>query len=708
MLRFGRTFTAIGPVRADSSLDLFMEYKTLLGKYHVALDTTGAPVQLHASAAGSTYKAQEIDSGREVAVELIPAGTLGPSAREQLETEALSAKQLNHINIPTLYDFGWEGDHAVYVTEYLDGTTTEAWVKGHGPMQTSAVLRIALQVLAALGAAAFHRIVHHAINPTNLMIVPGQTTEGGWPLIKLLHLVGLAPKAAETERGESARFASPEQLQTGAVDLRSEIYSLGCTLQFLLTGTPPIAPWEAIDGAKVRRAVRRLRGIPKNVRVLLAQMVAVNPTERPHDPIALYESIQDALMQVERREALARKFGVVPPRRRVIAIPLGERVPMKPLALAAALIALAAIAALALPERYGPRHLFGLRGGPVGVPIGIPEAQTSTAPTVVQAAPQKQMPMASTTANQTISKQNTSTPNPNTSVAAIVPSTNDKAVAENAPQSAPAGGELFSTAGGGAATEDSDTAQSEAVGSTNTNRPAITQPDAVTRSNETTAAGSQPIAANNAAVLNSPAPTSANAAQTVAANDVPAPQNSEPAPPAEGPRAADTGVSTNNSAQSNSVAAANSPVVTEQPAPAAQTLVQPSTNDTAAASEASRSSTATEDSRIAANSASKPRAKNKTVSKSKSQKRIRVARALPVNDDDANAPAPTRGTVHARVIGTTADGRLVLSVPSRGTAVAGPADSDIPAEGPPPRRVRRAIPVPDFLPPPPPIFPPDE
>ena len=193
-------------------VDPNMENKIFLGKYRVALDSAGMPVELRRNATGVTCKAQDIESGREVALELVPAPSLDAETREKIEADAVAAKQLNHINIPTLYDFGFDNGDLVYVTEYFDGTTAESWVTTHGPMPVRAVLHVALQVVSALGAAAFHLIMHRAIHPGNLLIVPGQTAEGDWPLVKVLNFGRMAPKiSASTERNggidKSAPFA---------------------------------------------------------------------------------------------------------------------------------------------------------------------------------------------------------------------------------------------------------------------------------------------------------------------------------------------------------------------------------------------------------------------------------------------------------------------------------------------------------------------
>src|SRR5436190_1775697 len=166
------------------------------------------------------------------------------SERERLETEATALKKLHHTNIPTLYDFGIEDNHLVYVTEEFDGTLAEDWVNSHGPLPTGAVLRIASQVVSALGVAALYQIGHQAINPNNLVLVAGQTAEGEWPLVKVLHFGSVSPNSSDTggavaEFDKSLHYVSPEQIQKGTLNFRSEVYSLGCTMWFLLTGAPP-------------------------------------------------------------------------------------------------------------------------------------------------------------------------------------------------------------------------------------------------------------------------------------------------------------------------------------------------------------------------------------------------------------------------------------------------------------------------------------
>jgi serine/threonine-protein kinase len=366
-----------------------MDSKIFLGKYRVAAEGMEAVGEIAGSS--SAYKAEEIDSGKKVVVEIVPAGSLKTAARKRLEAQAKAAEKLSHVNIPALCDFGIEDNHLVYVTEDLEGTPAEEWVNANGPMPVGPVLRIASQVLSALGAAALHGINHEAINPGNLVLVPGQTAEGEWPLVKLLHFVGVAPKTSGTDVAvaafdKSLHYASPEQIQEGTVDFRSELYSLGATMWFLLTGAPPpVVPVESAAAAPARFGVapEKVDAIPKKVRRLLARMLAINPEARPGDLLAFDRKLQDCLHQVERRETMVLRFGI--PSFSPNGTTRRRRVPVKALALAALFLASAAIAGLVVSGYL--RHERIVRAEePIGKPIGVPEASASATPADASAA----------------------------------------------------------------------------------------------------------------------------------------------------------------------------------------------------------------------------------------------------------------------------------------------------------------------------------
>jgi serine/threonine-protein kinase len=199
--------------------------------YCVCIQQDGTPREISRLGSVVTYKAIDYRSGRPVALQVIPLTSIDQSAREQFQEQARSAQKLDHVNIAKVFAVGVEDEHIVFVTEYLQGETADAWVVAHGPMDPDAVLRVGLQVVSALAAAMFHSLTHRSIQPSNLMIVPGATAEGEWPLVKLLNfgLAGLKLYSEGSEPRElappiSPQFASPEQLQDRVVDFRSEIF----------------------------------------------------------------------------------------------------------------------------------------------------------------------------------------------------------------------------------------------------------------------------------------------------------------------------------------------------------------------------------------------------------------------------------------------------------------------------------------------------
>jgi hypothetical protein len=383
-----------------------MGSKIFLGKYRVSAEEIGAVGEPGDSPL--TYEAEEISSGKKVAVEAIPAASLKMEVREQLEANAIAAKKLNHVNIHALHDFGVEDDHLIYVTEDLEGTLVEEWVNTHGPMPLGPVLRIATQVVSALGAAGFHRIVHRAISPSNLMLVPGQTAEGEWPLVKVLHFVGDKPKSSgadgtATAFDKSLPYASPEQLQDGVVDFRSEIYSLGSTMWFLLTGAPPPITPEgpiAIRPTKAKMGADKTSVIPEKIRRLLAKMLSVDPSARPRDPLAFCLQLQECLTEMGSLETISPTLGAAADSPTgTVGMPAYRRIPMKAVALAAMFLAITTLVALLLPWYLRPRRVVRV-AKPIGVPIGVsnavapalpaPRAAPVQSPALVKSGPRQQ------------------------------------------------------------------------------------------------------------------------------------------------------------------------------------------------------------------------------------------------------------------------------------------------------------------------------
>lgn len=274
-----------------------MEPQTFLEHYRVIQDYDGSPREISRSGPVVFYKGTDQRSGAPVSVALLPVASVDPAERESFAEKARAALQLDHMNIARVVAFGMEREQFAFVSELPRGETLEAWVTANEPMPPEAVLRVALQVVNGLNAVRSYGLTHRAIQPSNLVIVPGQTAEGGWPFVKLVNfgLPGLK------HDGAVSAFSSPEQVEFGTSDFRSEIYSLGATMCFLLTG----AFYADEPRSQTRRFARPLRK-------LIAPMLSKNPDDRPHDPVLFERAMRKCLQTAERRQAWSRQFGIPP------------------------------------------------------------------------------------------------------------------------------------------------------------------------------------------------------------------------------------------------------------------------------------------------------------------------------------------------------------------------------------------------------------
>jgi serine/threonine protein kinase/Tfp pilus assembly protein PilF len=285
--------------------------------YEVSISSDGiTPWELGRGAMGTTYHAIDINLGSPVALKVIGARySADPRARERFRREAQVAAQLRHPNVATVFHFGeTPAGQCFYAMELVEGETLEARVSRDGPLPVSTASDVAEQVARALAAAEKHGLVHRDLKPSNIMIVANDADTADGLTVKVIDF-GLAkptvaapvPSEQSALRGFSGTpgFASPEQLtaDSASLDARSDIYSLGATLWYLLSGKPPFAgrtPGELREEQFQRLPVEQLTAakVPGPLLTLLCSMLAADCAKRP-------QSAKELLLELRRcREAM--------------------------------------------------------------------------------------------------------------------------------------------------------------------------------------------------------------------------------------------------------------------------------------------------------------------------------------------------------------------------------------------------------------------
>ena len=277
--------------------------------YEVCLREDGAFDELGRGAMGITYHALDVNLGSAVALKVISARYSNHAeARERFRREARAAAQLRHPNVASVFHFGETASgQCFYAMELIEGETLETRVRRDGPLPAAPALKIVIQVARALMAAESHKLVHRDLKPSNLMVLanePGGTDSLAVKVIDfgLAKAVAALQSASDLHAGFSGTpdFASPEQFNAAKVllDARSDIYSLGATLWYLLCGRAPFTgrspaelhgeqlhqplPLEQLIAAKV----------PAPVVALLRSMLAVNPADRPQSARELLAALR--------------------------------------------------------------------------------------------------------------------------------------------------------------------------------------------------------------------------------------------------------------------------------------------------------------------------------------------------------------------------------------------------------------------------------
>src|SRR5262249_27463294 len=354
-----------------------MERTTFLKNYQIRLQYDGSPYEPDRNGPAISYEAIDQRTAEPVSVTLIPTESIDPSERVGFEEHVSSAQKLHHANIAKVLDFGPEGDDYVYVSERLAGETLASWVRNHGPMPADAALRVSEQIVSVLSSAGFHKLPYPPIQPSDIMLVPGQTAEGSWPLVKVTNF-GLPalmarpePQLTESEKADQAAAAeqvmNDQEFREPTKDIRSEIYSLGVTLYFLLTGI-------TLSAGALQQGPT-FSGFPKPLRALLGRLLHRDPDQRPKDLLVVTEMFRESLGKIERRRALSDRYGI--PLRTSVQRPRNARPRrlMRTVAVVGVLLLLAAaIAPVVFPDSIRKLVRDIQKPKQIGVLVGVPDS----------------------------------------------------------------------------------------------------------------------------------------------------------------------------------------------------------------------------------------------------------------------------------------------------------------------------------------------
>lgn len=286
--------------RSPISLKLFPEQVQPTSSEDVIGTTLGHFVlegRLGAGGMGTVFLARDERLQRRVALKVLsPQQTADPASVQRFQNEARSAARLDHDHVARVFYCGDDQGLHYIAYEYVEGTNLRDLIRERGRLEPAEVVAYAVQLAAALCHTSSCGVVHRDIKPSNIIVTPQSKA-------KLVDL-GLARKESLEESAQltvagttlgTFDYISPEQAKDPRnVDVRSDIYSLGCTLYHALTGEPPFP-----DGTVLQRLLDHQDKPPpdpaaKNRRVSPA-LSAIVRKMMAGDPRHRYPSAEDLL-----------------------------------------------------------------------------------------------------------------------------------------------------------------------------------------------------------------------------------------------------------------------------------------------------------------------------------------------------------------------------------------------------------------------------
>jgi len=257
--------------------------------------------QMATGGMASIYEALDTRLDRKVAVKIMHSHLAQDEKFvERFIREAKAAAALSHPNIVAVQDQGWNqsGTPAIFlVMEMVEGHTLREYLNEQGKLSITDGIKFLLPVLSALSAAHKIGIVHRDIKPENILISKeGRIKIADFGLAKGPLIGGTLTAESSVILG-SVSYLSPEQVQRGVADSRSDIYSIGITAFEIFTGKKPFEGDAPIQIAymhvnnRVPRISTLVTGVPEKLDDLIYQATSANPDERPRDAGAFHDQL---------------------------------------------------------------------------------------------------------------------------------------------------------------------------------------------------------------------------------------------------------------------------------------------------------------------------------------------------------------------------------------------------------------------------------
>jgi serine/threonine protein kinase len=279
-------------------------------KYRV-LDLLGA------GRAGGVFLCEHVDMKRRVAIKMIPPGRLNQENLQRFMREAAMAS-LVHPNLVHALDFDHDGQLYFLVMEYIDGVDLVQLVKQRGPLDFSRAAHFAAQAATGLQHAFEAGWVHRDVKPSNLLLDRiGRIKITDMGMARLMSDANdELTRQVEAQAGEqtilgSIDFMSPEQAyDSHDVDIQTDVYSLGASLYYVLTGRPPLPPGTVPEKMlflqrKTAMTARSLRpDIPLDLEAVLNRMMAKRPELRYESPAAAAAALKACSCYLDRLQPM--------------------------------------------------------------------------------------------------------------------------------------------------------------------------------------------------------------------------------------------------------------------------------------------------------------------------------------------------------------------------------------------------------------------